>query len=546
MRRSSIFHSLSAAALASIMATACSSGQPSPESTGTTGAALAVSSPASLKLPGTAEHLLTPDATTSLQIVNPTADDRHVIYVETTTGADGGTSTNLKALPLDGGAPLTILANLGAAYVVVDESTVFIWNNFTPGFVGQLTIWSEASGAWLASSASAPFFSAASADSRNVVFSTNVDAAAGFGDLVAAGPDRKPTTLLTGTALYGNPSFRASVSFQPSGQPNPSAPGFVNDAYFVTSHQEGSAGPVTISSWDTARWTRRDLLVGAQSDANLALQNWSSDTEGKRIAALTEAGQLEVIPVAGPATAARHVGPKTGTSTFALLGSGRGVVYGDPPAPSETAPPSALFSEDLFDGTTRQLAKSGFGGVYFPWENGALGPTPDGSHILYFATENPSFGFLYSLNIVENGPGASPVAIDATDTATIPADPFTTDSRFVIYVTNVDTNTGIGQLNLWNIAERKAVTVSAAGVSCNALHGSTIVYNDNFDPTAGGPGGVADLKIVEGRSSAPLEPTTLRLAADPIYYLTPDRSRVIYTVTAASDPGQDGVYVHRF
>ena len=61
--------------------------------------------------PGARAHLLTTDGDASVQIVNPTADDANVIYVQTTTTADGGTTADIKALPLGGGAPTTILSD---------------------------------------------------------------------------------------------------------------------------------------------------------------------------------------------------------------------------------------------------------------------------------------------------------------------------------------------------------------------------------------------------------------------------------------------------
>ena len=500
--------------------------------------------------PRSTAHLLTPASDASIQIVNPTADDAFVIYVQTITDADGGTTADIMALPLDGGAPTTILSNLppSSAYVVVDESTVFIWNNVTPSGVGTLTIWTQASGTQVASTASAPFFSAASPNSRHVVFSTNVSDDGTFGDLVSASPATPgaQTTLLTNTVLYGSATFIPSLVFQPSGQPNPSSPGFVSNHHFVTSHEESGSATITISSWDSATWTKRDLVVGAQANTQLALQNWNSDDEGRHIAALTAEGQLEVVPVEGPASAAVLVGPATGTTTFALDSSGQSIVYGSPPSPSETAPATPLFTADLHRPLPAEIVDTGFGGVYFPWENGVLGPSPDGRQVLYFSTESTSFGFLYSLNIVANAPHSTPVAIDATDTATVPADPFTADSRYVIYLANLDTSTGAAQLFVWDIARGRpiALTDLTAG-SANSLFGSTVLYNDNYNFSAGGPNGVADLKTVDV-SDKTLTPKTIQLGADGVYYLTPDRSRVIYTMTGASDPSANGIYVHRF
>ena len=143
---------------------------------------------------------------------------------------------------------------------------------------------------------------------------------------------------------------------------------------------------MTISSWDSATWTKRDRVVGAQSNTQLALQNWNADAEGRRIAALTVGGQLEVVPVEGPASAAELVGPATGTTTFALQSSGQGIVYGNPPASSETAPAASMFTSDLHRPTSAEIVDTGFGGFYFPWENGVLGPStkwPSSAVLLY-------------------------------------------------------------------------------------------------------------------------------------------------------------------
>jgi hypothetical protein len=571
----SLFGSLAAATLASLATEGCGSAPTSSQATGAGGVRAwesnlaesdASAAGASCPARGAGTQILASNPG-SLVVINPTADDRFLIYAVNVTTADGGSAADILALPLGGGKPRTILANASSAYVVVDESTVFVWSDTSPSTgVGTLTVWTEATGARLASTASAAYFSAASPDSKHVVFGTDMSADGSTGSLVSAetaNPSAQ-TTLLADTVFYGA-TFRPSLGFQPSGQPNPGPPGFVSDAYFVTSHQETSSDTVTLSSWDTATWKRHDLLVGAQSNPQLALQNWNADARGERIAALTNAGQLEVIPVAGPACAAVPVGPATGTTTFALLGAGDGVVYGNPPAASQTAPQASMSTARLrerprggelvpscFDGSDDgcrsrggEIVGTGFGGFYFPWENGVLGPSPDGSSVLYFATESTSFGFLYSLSVVANAPSSTPVAIDPTYSATVPADPFTADSRFVIYGTNVDTSVGTMQLDVWDIAARKAIAVSAGAtaLSANAVARAGVLYNDAYDPSLGGPNGVADLKTVDV-SSKTLAPLTIQAGADITYYLTPDRSHVIYTRTDTCNASEQGIYVY--
>jgi hypothetical protein len=535
-----------------LAASACSSA-PSSDSRGSAEqnpASLSVTSAASEALcrRGGKAHLFTTGSDATIQIVNPTADDRFVIYTQSTTDDAGTTTTALNALPLDGGAPRMIAADVSGGVVIVDQSTVFLWTNVSDAFVGELTVWTESTGARLASTASVAYFSAASPDSRSIVFSTAVNAAGTFGDLVAASPahPERQTKLVADTTLFGNASFVPSLVFQPSGTPNPSSPGFVNDAYFVTTHEEEGSSTVTLSSWDSATWQRRDLVVGAATDTQLALQNWNADARGEHIAALTTGGQLEVVPVAGPAEAAWRVGPAGGTSTFALQEDGEGIVFGNPPAPAEVAPSTPLFTARRRDPRPEEVVSSGFGGVYFPWENGVLGLTPDSRHVLYFSTESSAFGFLYSLDLVANAPSSTPVTIDSSLTATIPADPFTTDSRYVIYLASFSTTTFLGELRVWDIERERALTVTGpTAVTANAIGGSRVLYNDDYDGTTGGPSGAADLKMVDVGARS-LQPTTIQAGADAIYYLTPDRSRVVYTVTGATAAADDGIYVYTF
>ena len=374
----------------------------------------------------------------TVQVINSTADGHYVVYVNTTPTADGGSTIDIDAVPMAGGTPTVIMPNVAAAaaYPVVIENTVFIWNNVNASAVATLTIWTEATGAKLASTASAALIAAASPDSKHVVFSTGVNAAGTLGTLVSAAPATPgtQTTLLTNTAVQvsGSATFIPTLGFQPSGTPSVGSAGFVSNDYFVTSHQESGAAAVTISSWDTATWKKRDLVVDAQSNSQLALQNWNADTAGEHIAALTRAGQLEVIPVAGPASAAVAVGPATGTTTFTLQGSGDGIVYGNPPAPSETSPKASLFTTALPTPSPKTILSTGFGGVYFPSGNGVLGPSPDEKSFLYFSTQSAMYSFLSDLKVVANSAAATPTSIVSTDTATVPADPFTADSKYVL------------------------------------------------------------------------------------------------------------------
>jgi hypothetical protein len=239
------------------------------------------------------------------------------------------------------------------------------------------------------------------------------------------------------------------------------------------------------------------------------------------------------------------VGPATGTTTFALTSAGDRIFFGGPPPASQQAPATSLFASHAHASTPAEIVPSGFGGFYFPWENGVLGPSPDGSQVLYFSTESVTQGYLYSLSVVADAPGATPVAIDSTFTATIPADPFTSDSRYVIYLSQVS-DVGTGRLEVWDIHAGKAVAVSAKddAVSANALSGSQILFTDAYDGSLGASG-VADLRVVDV-ASAPLHAVTIQSQADATYYLTPDRSRVVYTRSVATDAGANGIYVHAF
>jgi hypothetical protein len=478
-----------------------------------------------------------------IQILGLTADKGYVIYMGF-TASDGGVAQTLYAQPTAGGASKTILANVTAsasyAYVpvAVDANTVFVWNNVTANGVGALSFWNTTTTTTTAvagATDSAVLTAAASPDSLNLAFTTGVNTAGTLGNLVgatAAAPGTQSTLKANTGVSFTSKTFVPSMAF-------------VNAGYVVASHQESGSGTITVSSWSTTGWGENDLVVGT-APYSTTVPVWDTDTAGDQIAAITAAGQLQVVPVIG-AAGAINVGGATGTTQFLMAKSGLNVLSGTTAALSSTILPANV--------TVQPVAITGtgaFGGLWTPF--GALGASPDGTEILYYSTEDTTTDAV-DLYLAANAAASTPTPIVTSKEGAVFGDVFTADSKYVIFVNELSAAGGavqgsIGQLNVWDIANSKLIAVSGGMHSdwdSNALAtGSMVLYNDNFlTGSSTATEGIADLKTVDV-SATTLTPTVIQAEADQNYFLSTDKAAIVYSITLACDTDAAGIYFHTF
>jgi hypothetical protein len=479
---------------------------------------------------------------TDIQPIDITADNGYLIYYGGVAGADGGGTTTVYALPLTGTpTPVTILGGITTtADVEISGNTVFVWTGVdTTTNVGALVaIWSSSAPSTVHTvtgvTKSVAGVAAASPDSTQVVYNTDVNTAGGLGTLVgaAAATPTTTTTLLSNTAV-GDTS---TATFIPTLQ-------FVSNTYLVAAHQESGSATITISSFaPAATWAKVDLLTGSLPyNTTLPLPAFQSDTAGDFIAAVSSAGQLEVIPLA--TGIAQNVGSAT-TTTFQIMKSGAGIVYGDSAKNLWTDTVTAGVA-----GVTPTTVANPFGGIYTPF--GPLGLSPDGTQVLYYQNlDTTTDGVDLYLNA--NSTGSTTNAILTSKSGAVFGDVFTGDSHYVIYIVGLAAAGGmvqgsVGQLAVWDVATSTPTNITSMPNvwDSNALTGSVVLYNDNFFTSGAATEGIADLKTVDV-SVSPLAPKLIQVGADMNYYLTSDKTKVVYTLTLACDTKAAGIYDYTF
>ena len=476
-------------------------------------------------------------------------DDNYVIY-----SGNNGTKIPIMAVPLAGGAPITILADIGATGYGpnIDHDTVFMWtagtaNATTGNVVGTLQFWTHAKGIQSPTGASAVGLTAASQDGTKVVYTTNVSADGTTGDLVLANNDLTgKTTLITGTTTnvtatttYYNPSIR-----------------FANDTYFVASHQDGTS-PVTVSFWDVTASTpaKKDLVTGAATKTVagpgtavlISGDEWSASTTGAgfggTILAATSAGALQAFVL--PSTTAVPI--DTSVTSSIVKPDGSGVLYG-------TSTGAYKLATLPTPGTPTQILSTKYGGfIIFSVNNasGSLGETPafspDGMYSTFYTIAGTSPAGASDVNLVNNVAAATAKNLLSAPTGAIFGDPYTLDSKFALYVTNFAAN-GTGTLTGYPVGGSAAKIISSNnGFSCNALQlsaGSKVVYSDNW-VAVGTANGLNDLSTVDLTAST-LAPVSIVKQSDTTlfasYFLSQDRTKIVFSMMIAGNVKTAGIW----
>jgi hypothetical protein len=482
-----------------------------------------------------------------VQILDITNDKKFVIYAGYTAGPDASVVTNIYAVPVTGGSPITLLSGLVSssmyAYLPVSLSydTVFIWNNVTAAGVGTLYLWntsmSGAATAVTGATASAANVGAASPMSDYIVYATGVNTTGTTGELVSATESAPGTTTTLESSIAVSSTSTSFVSQLE----------FVSEDYFVASYQ-ATSGVTEVSAWSTAAFGTAIFTTQVQNPPSVTTgvfePAYVADTAGTTISAVSSTGQAELIPVA--TGTAINVGAAGETKDTLIYPDGTGTLYGKPGVGL-----SSVSVTGAVLGTPVSLAPASgtglYGGIYT--EYGTIGVSPDDSQVLYYSTSDSSGAV--SLYLVANSGTPTPIGIVTTPSAGIFGDFFTADSKYAVYITQL-TNApamvqgGIGQLDVWDIAGAKTIAVSK-GATCwdsNTLTGSTLLYNDNIQ-TSGSSAtvAVADIKTVDV-SAATLSPTVIQAEADYNYYLSADKTVLIYSITYACDTTAAGIYAY--
>jgi hypothetical protein len=491
----------------------------------------------------------------SIQVIGLTADNNYLVYYAAPAG-DAGESTNVYALPVTGSSatPVTIYTGLAVTMTTegaatISQNTVFVWSEVnTSTFVGTLSaIWSSGATAATAVTgvtASAAGVAAASPNSANIVYSTSVNTTTGETGTLVGAAATAPTTTVT---LLSSTAVAAGAATTPSFLP---LYDFLSDTYFVASHQESGSATITVSEFNTTTWPttngKVDLLTGALAyDSTLPLPGFTTDTADDNIAAVSSAGQLELINVA--TGIAQNVGGASTTSWY-YMPSGDGILYTDTSLNLWSAPITAGVVGTPVEVVTAS-GTVGAGGLYTLF--GPLGASPNESQILFYKTFDKTTNGS-DLWVVANAAASTPTQIVTGTGGAVFGDVFTADSNYALFVTGLANAGGsvegsVGQLEAWDIAGAKTIDITTKPNvwDSNSQAGSIVLYNDNFTTVGTDIFGVADLKTVDV-SAATLTPTLIQHFADQNYFLTSGKTAVYYTLNIACDTSAAGIYGYTF
>ncbi len=444
-------------------------------------------------------------------------DDDHAIY------QDGQT---VYATRLGAGAARTVVAEVpgtNLAFPLQVGQVVFLWTDpqrNRPGFgVSPLVLWTAADGARLISAQSSVGLvaTAASPDSREVVFTTNVTDDGARGDLAHA----RTATATTPTVLLRD----IPMGF-PNGRCRPLA-GFGGDhghAFPVAAYCAGDDVTATLSRWD--RGVRRDLISGIATPMPFTLE---ADPRGTtflvnladdRVATVTADGEVAIVDAARSRTGfvTQH-GDVVYAARTAAGAELRVALDGE--APRAVAPVVALYA-GLYN-------RAG----YFRSRTAS----PDGRAALFATTFDPATG-LTDMHLLDTRTGDTAV-LSTAPTATIGSELFTADADHALYFTDVDLNAGTGRLVAADADGVRPITADASAF--DVLHGvgSAISFttNPSFDPRRSFLLSTGDL-LVTDVGHPERAPRLVSAQANLFYLPTGDRRRLVFASQLEADgPG---------
>jgi hypothetical protein len=466
---------------------------------------------------GGSEASVTPKGTElapsdQIQIFGITDDD-DVIY------ADGSNGNSVYAVPSAGGTAVKIGSPSNFA-VGLHRKTVFVWSGLTAKGVGILSIWEHGGTLTQVETHSAPNGGfAASADGKHIIYTANADVNGANGDIFGANSDASgKTSLVTGVDIG-------------SGNNCTPRPGFVTNTLAIT-----STCTVTPPDGGTPSATVTDFVLAAGGDAGTtwtpntiissALNEWSTDTAGDKVLVATTTGlSVCTLPVA-VCTAGELTNIENNLWTFEYMNQAGSQIYyekatGDLRTATTTLPAVA---------TDVQATNVNF----------VRAVSADDKYILYTKTfDTQQFGGDLFLTPIPNAGAAAPVGLVTTQTGALfgvsAADDFTADSTYVVFIQNLNTQEGLGDLMAVPVTGGTPKQYATGEWQNVTATGTKIVYNDNCSGCSGTGGtgnAYADIHVVDVATSTKSD---LQVGADvPLVaggnslYLSHDKTKVIY------------------
>lgn len=496
-------------------------------------------------------------------------DDGNLIYTN-------GAASNLYALSYltSGAKPTLILAGSADAsatnspLIGINHNIVFAITNYNTHTVGTVQIWSAAHPTLTTISTSSTGVNGVSNDSSLVTFTDQSNTNGTIGNLVGVNGDgSSPTTLLKSIDIddtTGGTCPPAVVFDQGYAvvQACPIQDGGTTGFDAITAFNGKSAWSSVLLEGNSLPTTT--FLHYAVDDAGLnaltfgqTLLDGGDAIEKLSIVNLATGVGTVLTPNGGPVPSTQVPGGTpaaflNGSSTFALFsvfnnGLSR-ATFVDPalPVPVEQVIVPAV------DGGAATTSVGGVEAV-----------SPDNNWAFTFGTDLESTlslpTSLYLQSLTQTA-GAFPAPISLSTNSTVYILGFSADGTYVIYSTDATSNgieapepsAGfIGTLVTAKLAAGSTpVTINAAQTIWDAsgTHGTALIYNWNYqaygldgNPVGSGFNGSAYADIYSGDATMASEGKILVGQADANYYLSNDKTKLIYSFTKAEST--DGVYI---
>ncbi|MEJ7599561.1 MAG: hypothetical protein WKG01_16765 [Kofleriaceae bacterium] len=458
------------------------------------------------------------------QIMLAVTSDNYAVYQE---------GQALFATELVPGAPRLSIGSVpgtNIAQVLQIEKVVFIWTDpqrSLPGFgVSPLVMWTAHTGPQLISAQSSVGLvaTAASSDSKQIIFPTNVTSDNARGDLVHAFTNDAlhPTTLLANTTMaFPNGRCRPLANFgRDHGREVP-----------VATYCAGSdTTTATLSKW--VNGVKTDLIANIATPLSFILE---SDAKARTflvnlantsVATVTMDGEITIVD---PAALSRQgfIG-RQGAVGYAVSG----------------APPELRLA---LDGEAPQFVStltSIYRGTYN--RSGYAKPrtvSSDGSLVLFGSTRDPATG-LTDMNLLDLRTGAT-IPLEPEATATVFSEIFTSDGDHALYFTVTDPTSSTATLVSGDRTGETHTIGPADGVwDALAASGDDVTFNTNptvdFSSLRSFYLSTGDLFVADAGCPG-AAPRAISLQANLFYLPSHDRKKVVFP--SATEPAGPGLYL---
>lgn len=433
-------------------------------------------------------------ATTTQSVLGVTGDNQVVIY--------DPTAKSLSAVPLAGGTATSIgpFDNQQDYVAIAGNIVVLAQGGSQSNPAGTLTLWTSAGGAKKVGSATYGGYPGSgaldvSSDGKYVLYTEN--ATATTADIYVAGTDGSSPTKLVGGTSVGNACAPilyfagddAVVSYC-TAQPDPDA---------STMNVATVAAITGAPNWQTTQ-------TFANGDAaNFVVAR--AGASASQVAFVTSAG-LQVEAIGGTTPTTIDANGVSGMFNHA----GTSVIYQDASGNVWTSPVAAAAPAELVGASVAQtLALSSDDKWLEVAENFSHGNTD-----MYLVSTTASGA---------DGGNALTTLDGMTDGANF-GDAFTADNSHALFFTGINSNATGSYMSLGLPPSGAAKAITMTGWVGYATSAAKVVYSDNWS-MAGAFEGHADIHAVDLSGTA--APTTLVSAADASFYVTADKSKVVYS-----------------